>query len=192
MKMTIEYPGSEFSVPGQYAIITTDGPEYERVYPVCEFDSKRFTIVFRTDTSDAAKELAILETGDEVKVQTGLGNGYDVDAIPDGAYLVADADGIPQMLGLMRELLVRGKAYSLILGYSTKDRVFMLDTFRNLCNNIEILTADGSNGRQGKADDAIRNAEYVCAAGSVEMLDRLAAKSRSGQFNLDGMNITKW
>ena len=80
--------------------------------------------------------------GDTLDVLTGLGNGYDVDSIPDNAVILADTTGIPQMLGLLRELLMRGKECRLILGYETKDHVFMMPQFRNLCNNIEVLTAD--------------------------------------------------
>jgi dihydroorotate dehydrogenase electron transfer subunit len=117
-------------------------------------------------------------------VQTGLGNGYDVDLIPDGTILAADEDGIPEMLGLARELLMHGKNCRLVLGYSSKKDIFMLDAFRNLVNEIEVLTIDGSNGREGTPSDAIRKADYVCASGSAEMLRKLAAKTEDGQFSV--------
>ena len=191
LKMTIETAETHFTAPGQYAVLRRKGSEDECSYTVAEYDGKRFTVVFRTD-DESEGSIGHAELGEEIEIQTGLGNGYDVAEIPDGALLLADTTGIPQMLGLLRELLMRGKDCRLILGYSTKDRVFMVDTFRNLCNNIEILTADGSNGRQGRAHDGFRKADYVCAAGSVEMLDNIAKKASAGQFNLDGMNVTKW
>ena len=190
-KVTIKLDDCKFTRPGQYAVVSIPGTDYERAYTVCEYDGKRFSTVFLAN-SDAAKALVALELGAEVDVETGLGNGFDVDAIPDGAILAADTDGIPQMLCLLRELIMQGKRCSLVLGYSSKDRIFMVDSFSNLCNNIEILTQDGSNGRQGNAYDAIRNAEYVCAAGSVSMLDNLSTRAKAGQFNLDGMNVTTW
>ena len=191
MKFTIQTQETHFTRPGQYAELRLKGSEDEEMFIVSEYDGKRFTTVFKID-GRVYEDIATLELGDELEIRTGLGNGYDVDAIPDGAIILADITGIPQMLGLLRELLMRGKECKLILGYDTKDHVFMMPQFRNLCNNIEILTADGSNGRQGRAYDGIRKAEYVVAAGSVEMLDNLAKKADAGQFNLDGMNVTKW
>lgn len=191
MKFTIETAETHFTAPGQYAELRLCGTEDEGVFIVSEYDGKRFTTVFEMD-GKPYESISQLELGDKLEIRTGLGNGYDVEAIPDGAVVLADTTGIPQMLGLLRELLMRGKECRLILGYETKDHVFMMPQFRNLCNNIEVLTADGSNGRQGHAYDGIRNADYVVAAGSVEMLDNLARKAEAGQFNLDGMNVTKW
>lgn len=191
LKLTIETQETHFTAPGQYSIIRIPDTDIEGPYTVCEYDGKRFTIVFRT-TEEVSCKLATLELGDKVEIKTGLGNGYDVESIPDGAVLLADTTGIPQMLGLLRELLMRGKDCRLVLGYSSSSKMFMVDTFRNFCNNIEILTADGSNGREGHAYDGIRNADYVCAAGSVEMFGNLGKKAKAGQFNIDGMNVSKW
>jgi len=80
--------------------------------------------------------------------------------------------------------LMRGISCKLILSYPTKSDIYMLDSFRNLVNEIEVLTLDGSNGREGKASDVIRNASYVCAGGSLEMLKELADRARDGQFSL--------
>lgn len=192
LKFTIETAETHFTRPGQYAEMRLIGSEEEDAFIVSEYDGKRFITVFKIDGSKVHEEIAKLELGDKLEIRTGLGNGYDVDSIPDNAVILADTTGIPQMLGLLRELLMRGKECKLILGYESKDHVFMMPQFRNLCNNIEVLTADGSNGRQGRAYDGVRKADYVVAAGSVEMLDNLAKKATAGQFNLDGMNVTKW
>ena len=192
LKMTFELDDCKFSAPGQYANIRVKGSDLDGDYNMSEYDSNRFIVVYRVSTDMASKELSLLELGDEAEVITGLGNGYTLDEIPNDAVIVADTTGIPQMLGLVKELLMQGKECKLYLGYSSKDRIFMIDFFRNLCNNIEILTADGSNGREGRADDAVRDAKYVCASGSIEMLDRLSKKAEAGQFNVDGTNVVKF
>jgi len=188
--MTIETGACNFTRPGQYAEIKLIGTDLERAYPISEYDSKRFTFYFRTENK-CSEELVKLPLEAEVEVETGLGDGFDVDSIPDGVVLAADTYGIAQMLGLMRSLLIQGKSCSLVLGYTTKSSVFMTETFSNLCSNIEIFTADGSNGREGGAADGVRNVDYVCAAGSIGMLDKLTEKAKHGQYN-DGMNITVW
>ncbi|HHW94394.1 MAG TPA: hypothetical protein GX736_00455 [Mogibacterium sp.] len=181
-KITIDTAECYFSCPGQIVIIEFNGER--KAFPVSEYDGKRFSIAINTEEEGFAKELSKAEMGTEVAVCTGLGNGFDVDAIPEGATIVADTKGISQMLSLTRELLMRGKNCKLVLGYPNKESIFMVDSFKNLCNDIEVLTEDGSNGREGRVEDGIREAEYVCAGGSVEMLQKLAKKTEDGQFNM--------
>ena len=180
-KMTIDMGECDFSLPGQYAMIEAGG--MRRPYQVCDFDSNRFTIVFPAEGRESSV-LASLMPGDEVLVNTGLGNGFDLEAMPDEVYLVADDMGIPEMLGLARSLLMRGVRCKLVLSYPTKKDIYMLENFRNLVNEIEVLTLDGSNGREGKASDVIRKAPYVCAGGSLDMLKELADRAENGQFSL--------
>ena len=182
-KMTFDMGECDFSGPGQYAMIEALG--VRRPYQVCDFDSNRFTVVF-TAEDEVGKKLASLGFGDEVLVTTGLGHGFDIDVMPDEVCLVADGAGIPEMIALARSLLMSGKSFRLILSYPSKKSIYMLDSFRNLVNDIEVLTTDGSNGREGRASDAVRHEPYICAGGSLEMLKALADKSDEGQFSLSG------
>ncbi len=183
-KITISTDNCSFSLPGQYAIINVDGKN--NPFQVCDFDSKRFTIVASED-NPAGVKLCNMVPGDKILTQTGLGNGFDIEAIPNGTWLVADRKGIPEMLELARILLTRGKNFRAILEYRTKEEVFMVESFRAICNELEILTLDGSNGREGSAADAVRKAEYVCASGSLEMLKSLSSKTEKGQFSFSSM-----
>ena len=180
-KMTIDMGECDFTLPGQYAMIEAGG--MRRPYQVCDFDSNRFTIVFPADGKES-RALAEMRPGSEVTIETGLGRGFELDVIPDKVYLVADDLGIPEMLGLSRALLMRGKRCKLVLSYPSKKDIYMLEQFRHLVNEIEVLTLDGSNGREGRACDVIRKADYVCASGSLDMLRTLAGKAKEGQFSL--------
>lgn len=180
-KITIDTAECQFTRPGQIALIELN--DRREAFPVCEYDGKRFSVAVEVE-GDFTKELSEAEMGTEVYVRTGLGNGFDVDAIPEGAILAADIKGVSQMLSLTRELLMQGKNCKLVLGYPDKESIFMVSSFKNLCNDIEVLTEDGSNGRAGKVEDGIREAEYVCAGGSVEMLRKLSENTQNGQFNM--------
>ncbi len=183
-KMTFETDSCRFSRPGQYVLIKTGGEC--RPYQVCDYDSDRYTIVFRA-SDKYSRELSEVEFGGEVDSITGLGNGFDVDSIPDDTVLVADSMGVIEMLELARSLLIRGKKYKMVLGFKTRDNIFMMDSFRNICNELEVLTLDGSNGREGMASDAVRKAKYVCASGTPAMLKALADRADEGQFSLSTM-----
>lgn len=180
-KMTFDMGECDFSLPGQYAMIEAGG--IRRPYQVCDFDSNRFTIVFPVEDEES-RRLASMRPGEEALITTGLGNGFDLDAMPGEVVLVADDLGIPEMLGLARSLLMRGTDCRLILSYPSKKDIYMLESFRNLVNEIEVLTLDGSNGREGRASDAVRHASYICAGGSLGMLRSLADKADAGQFSL--------
>ncbi|MBE6018861.1 MAG: hypothetical protein E7230_00755 [Clostridiales bacterium] len=180
-KMTFDMGECEFSLPGQYAMIEAGG--IRRPYQVCDFDSSRFTIVFPVEDEES-RRLAALRPGEDAEITSGLGNGFDLDAMPGEVCLVADDLGIPEMLGLSRSLLMRGVRCRLILSYPSKKDIYMLESFRNLVSEIEVLTLDGSNGREGKASDAVRHVPYICAGGSLELLKSLADKADAGQFSL--------
>ncbi|MBQ6389223.1 MAG: hypothetical protein IJH90_06290 [Mogibacterium sp.] len=185
-KLTFDTDDCRFTGPGQYALIRVGG--VFRPYQVCDYDSDRFTIVFKED-GRGGQDLLALNHDSVVETVTGLGNGFDVDAVPDGAVLAADSMGVSEMLELARALLMRGKNYKVVLGYTNKDNIFMIDSFRVICNEIEVVTLDGSNGREGRPYDVIRNADYVCASGSPGMLKELAARCANGQFSLSDMML---
>jgi len=187
-KLTFYNNENSFSAPGQYAVI--EYGDVCRAYQVCDYDSRRFTIVFSTE-EEGGKELANIAPGTEVGSITGQGCGFDVDSVPDNTILAADSSGIPEMLELARCLITRGRKFKAVLGYETKNSIYMVDSFRNICSELEVLTLDGSNGREGKVSDVIRNASYVCASGSPQMLRALAEKTENGQFSLSEMLQTK-
>ena len=180
-KMTFDAGESGFEGPGQYAMIEARGRR--KPYQVCEYDSNRFTIVFEAD-DDISKDLSQLNVGDEVIIDGGLGTGFKSDAIPDEVCIVANGMGIPEMLGVARTLLVRGKKCRTVLEYPSKKDIYLLDSFKNLVNEIEVVTLDGSNGREGRAADVVRNDEYVLASGTLDMLKTISDKVADGQFSL--------
>ncbi len=186
-KITFKTEDCRFRRPGQFAMIEYNG--IARPFPVCDYDSRRFSVVLRTD-GKGGSELLKTQYGTEMDTITGLGNGFDVEAVPDGAYLVADSAGVAEMLELARSLLTRGKSFKAVLGYDSKHDIYMIDSYRNICNEIEVLTLDGSNGREGMPADVIRNADYVCASGTLPMLRTLAAKCKNGQFSLSNLMLS--
>ena len=178
-KITFQSEDINFKSAGQYAVIHHEGENIK--VPVAEYDSDRFIVVFKL-SDDARRSLSKLELGSSVVVETGVGTGFDVQAIPSGAFLVAEGMGIPPMLGLLRQMLMQGKDCNIILCFPNKPGMFMIEQFRNLCGNIEIITLDGSNGREGHSYDAFRYADYVCAFADAEILEKIKEKSEQSQL----------
>ena len=196
-RMRLEGDTGAVTAPGQFIDIRLDGHFLRRpisvndvTYPSSEgADDGVVTVIYKV-LGAGTEEMTRFEPGKKLDVLTGLGNGFDVDAVPDGAYLVADGAGVAEMLELARSLLTRGKSFKAVLGYDSKHDIYMIDSYRNICNEIEVLTLDGSNGREGMPADVIRNADYVCASGTLPMLRTLAAKCKNGQFSLSNLMLS--
>ena len=180
-KMTFDAGKSGFKKPGQYAMIEARGRR--KPYQVCEFDSNRFTIVFDAD-DEISRDLAGLNIGDEVIIEGGRGTGFATDDTPDEVCIVANGMGVSEMLGVARSMLMKGKKCKTILEYPSKNEIFLLESFKNLVNEIEVVTLDGSNGREGTAVDVVKKDDYVLAGGNLDMLKKLSEKVDEGQFSL--------
>ncbi len=173
--------GDAFSAPGQFARIHSANGNGTKLVSVAEFDSDRFIIIFRADDK-VGEELSLLEIGDEFDAELGLGNGFDLDIIPDGSVIAGEGMGIPPILGVMRRLFMMGKDCKVVICYESKEDVYLLKPFRTLATQLEIITVDGSNGRKGHVFNAIHGEKYVCACAPDAVLEKTAPKTEAGQF----------
>ena len=183
-KLTLETDDCGFSAPGQFAMVKIDEKFLRRPISVCNYDSGRYTLVYKTvgqGTEILSKKLA----GSDLDVLTGLGNGYDVDAIPDGAFLIGGGIGIPPLYGLLNALTVRGKSCSVVLGFNSVREAFLVDKFQELSDDVRVVSVDGSIGDAGMTTDAFRRAEYACVCGPPAMLRAINDKVDAGQFSLE-------
>ena len=99
-KITFNTDDCRFKRPGQFAMIEYEG--IVRPFPVWDYDSRRFSVVFRNDREEG-KNFLKAACGTEMGTVTGLGNGFDVDAVPDGAFIVADSAGVATTVREMKD-----------------------------------------------------------------------------------------
>ncbi|MBR0373375.1 MAG: dihydroorotate dehydrogenase electron transfer subunit [Mogibacterium sp.] len=183
-KMTLETEFCQFEAPGQFAMVEVPGRFLRRPISVSEYDSGRYTLVYKV-VGKGTLDMSRMAASEEVDALTGLGNGYDVSAIPDGAVIVGGGIGIPPMLGLVKQLVMAGKSCWVVLGFNRAEEMFMVDDFRMFTNDLTIMTADGSRGRKGFVTDAFDHVPYICACGPLPMLKALRDKCDGGQFSLE-------
>lgn len=182
--MTLETHECKFERPGQFAMVGINGKFLRRPISVSSYDSDRYTLVYKI-VGEGTKAMSVMQPGDVVDSLTGLGNGYDIDDIPDEALIIGGGIGIPPMLGLVKSLLMVGKKCRVVLGYKSVNEMFMLDDFNTLCGDVHVMTEDGSFGEKGYVTDAFSNCEYACACGPLPMLKALSDEVRHGQFSLE-------
>jgi dihydroorotate dehydrogenase electron transfer subunit len=183
-RMTLAADDPGFTAPGQFAMLKVPEKFLRRPISVSTYDDKTYSIVYRV-VGAGTEIMSRMAPGVEVASLTGLGNGYDLDAVPDGAYVIGGGIGIPSMLQLARELKARGRDFDLVLGYETRDKMFMFDEFKEVKPEITVMTEDGSFGSKGLVTAAADSFGYACACGRLAMLKALSEKVMHGQFSLE-------
>ncbi len=183
-RLTLETEECSFTAPGQFAMIKVPDKFLRRPISVSTYDSDRYVLIYKV-VGEGTRILSRMEPGEKVSSLTGLGNGYDVNAIPDNSTLIGGGIGIPPMLGLAQSLITAGKKCRVILGFNTEKEIFLVDDFRNFTDDITIMTADGSYGEKGFVTDAVDTLDYACACGPLKMLQALDPKVKAGQFSLE-------
>lgn len=119
------------------------------------------------------------QAGDKVDVLGPLGNGFSLEE--QGRYLlVGGGIGVPPLLNCAALLQKRSVA---VAGYRSAAKVFpaVLDRFRSVCQDTYLCTDDGSLGRYGFTDSAVRDIleqdrdfTSILACGPAPMLRNVA------------------
>ncbi len=190
---------SAITAPGKFINIKLDGLYLRRPISVCDLSEDSVTIIYKV-LGHGTKQTTEYPVGKTLDVLTGLGNGYDLDIIPDGTVLLLGGGvGIPPMYYLAKKLLAEGRKICICLGYNTKDEVFFVDEFKALGAEVgtevgtqaevevRIATADGSFGTKGFVTDILpADYSYFCSCGPEPMLKAVYEKTNTdGQMSFE-------
>lgn len=140
--------------PGQFVHVRVSDsfePLLRRPISIANIDTeaKECTIIYRAE-GRGTQILSQKQIGDEVDVLGPLGNGFPVDAVPEGgtALLVGGGIGVPPLHELSKQLNARGVRTIHVLGFATEDVVFYEEQFSKL-GDTHFVTDDGSKGTKG-------------------------------------------
>ena len=76
-KMVLSGDTSAITASGQFVNIQLSGKFLRRPISVCDYDGQTLTIVYKT-VGKGTLQMAEMQTGTELDILTGLGNGYDL------------------------------------------------------------------------------------------------------------------
>ena len=112
-------------------------------------DMNEFTMIYRAEGRGTSL-MSVNQVGDSLDVLGPLGNGFPVDACPEGgtALLVGGGIGVPPLYELSKQLNERGIRTIHVLGFQTEDVVFYEDQFEKL-GETHFVTVDGTKGSKG-------------------------------------------
>ena len=176
---------SLISAPGQFINIKVPGFYLRRPISICEYDINEHNglVIIYKIVGNGTDYLSRMQVGDTLQCLIGLGNGFDVEATGDHVLLVGGGVGTPPMYGLARELLLKRKRVSIVLGFASERDAFYIDKFKELgkeCRGadieVRVATVDGSLGTKGFVTDCLKDLGDIsdyCACGPIPMLKAL-------------------
>ncbi len=183
-EMKLEGDTSMITAPGQFVNVKLEGFYLRRPISICDWNENELTLVYKT-VGQGTKAMSKMEPGTELDILCSLGNGYDLDKIPQEPVLAGGGVGVPPMYGLAKALIAQGKKPKVVLGFNTEHEVFYEEEFKALGADVIVMTADGSYGSKGFVTDGFDFAEYACACGPEVMLQAIAAKAKDGQYSFE-------
>ena len=177
---------SDIRAPGQFVQLSLPGLFLRRPFSVCDWEESSLTLVYE-QVGRGTELLRHLPVGTELDVLTGLGNGFDMDRAGDRPLLIGGGSGVSPLLGLARRLQERGVQPHVILGFTRREDLILLDSFYRIGLSPTVTTDDGSFGIHGRVTDAMdlpHSSFYAC--GPLPMLRAVCEQSPvSGQLSLD-------
>ncbi len=170
-KMVLAGDTQKIKKPGQF--VNIEIPEFflRRPLSVCDWQDGQFTLIYKT-VGQGTQALAKMPAGQALDILTGLGNGFSVSQCGQTTLLVGGGVGVPPLYALAKALLRAKKTPVAMLGFNTKEEIFLEKEFVSLGIRTYVATMDGSYGLKGLVTDVLAQirGDYFCACGPLPML----------------------
>ena len=164
--------------PGQFVMVRPDALGERIPLTIADYDPVRGTVtIMYQRLGVTTHKLDLLEAGDNILDVVGpLGNPTEVEGVQRAMVIgggVGSAIAYPQA----KALFAAGAQVDVIIGFRSKELVFMEDNFRRNCSNLYITTDDGTYGEQGYVNKKLEQLlqagnqyDVVIAIGPVPMM----------------------
>lgn len=186
-KMILCGDTSAITASGQFVNLKLDGKFLRRPISICDYDDKTITIIYKV-VGTGTEQMCEMSAGEKIDILVGLGNGYNLDKSGERPLLLGGGVGVPPMYNLCKKLIEQGKKVSVVLGFNTKEEVFLEEDFKALGADVTVTTADGSYGIKGFVTDAMKEIDYTYffTCGPMPMFKAIEATAvTSGQYSFE-------
>jgi len=190
-KMVLSGDVSAFSAPGQFVNIELPEKFLRRPISVCNIDFKKNTITLIYKVVGAGTlQMNQMQKNEKLDLITGLGNGFDINVETELPLIIGGGVGCPPLYYLAKCLINKNLQPKIVLGFNSKDDIFLKKEFEQLGLQVFISTIDGSFGTKGLVTDIINqntlNFDYYFACGPLPMLKAVHSMSKiKGQLSFE-------
>jgi dihydroorotate dehydrogenase electron transfer subunit len=187
-RMRLSGDTSRLVRPGQFVQFRVPGFYLRRPLSVCDWNGQSLTLIYKV-VGHGTEAMAQMLPGGTADLLTGLGNGFGVKAC--APLLIGGGCGAPPLYRLCWELIGIGCRPIVLLGFNSRDEVFLEREFQALGAEVSVSTADGTYGRKGLVTEALPPGffDFVYACGPDPMLRAVfklcGERGISGQFSLE-------
>ena len=156
---------------GQFVIIQTDIEYGERIpLTIADADAKEgwIAIVYQPVGASTFK-LAQIEVGEELPALLGpLGNPSIIEKKDGPVVLVGGGFGVAPLYPIAQAYKEAGNNVTMIMGARNKDLLIFVDEMKAVCDDVVIMTDDGSAGRKGLVTEPLKEmCESQCPPAEV-------------------------
>ncbi len=187
-RMKLSGDTSAITAPGQFINIKIDGLYLRRPISVCDYTEDSITIIYKV-LGVGTEKMACMQEGETLDILVGLGNGYHTAKSGQTPLLIGGGVGVPPLYNLAKVLLSEGKKPTVVLGFNTKEEVFLEEDFLALGVPCAVATVDGSYGTQGFVTTLVKQAKaysYFYTCGPEVMLKSVAEQTKaSGELSFE-------
>ncbi len=166
------------ALPGQFIIFRVNETSERVPLTIADYDREKGTVsVIFQKVGKSTMLLGALKEGDELLDFVGpLGNPSELDGYKKVAVIgggLGCAIAYPQA----KALFENGASVDIIAGFRNEELIILKNEMEKVCENLIIMTDDGSNGRKGLVTDALKqniengaNYDLVIAIGPPIMM----------------------
>lgn len=174
------------ALPGQFIILIVEEGGERVPFTITDYDREEGTITLLVQTvGESTMRLSKLNEGDSLYAFVGpLGNPTDLKDY-NKVCLVGGGIGTAVIYPQAKELKRLGKQVDVILGAREENLLMYVDEFKDIVDNIYIMTNDGSAGEKGFVTDKLKelidrgiNYDIVFAVGPMIMMKAVSDLTR--------------
>jgi dihydroorotate dehydrogenase electron transfer subunit len=171
--------------PGQFVQVQVPGYYLRRPISVCEVNGSEMTLIYKV-VGKGTDVMHAMKAGQNINLFGPLGNGFPIEE--KDVVLIGGGVGIPPLVETAKQYRRLNRKVTAVLGFNTKEQIFLDKRFEELGCDVIIATMDGSFGEKGTVIDAMQakgiRTEFVEACGPMPMLKAVNA-SCHGYISLE-------
>ncbi len=148
---------SKHCLAGQFIILRVDNDGERVPFTICDYDRENGTVsILVQEVGFTTMKLAQMKEGEALADLVGpLGNATDLSEFKS-VLLVGGGIGSAVIYPQAKQLKSENKSVDVVIGARTESLLMYVPQFKDNCDNLYLITDDGSSGKKGFVTDMIK------------------------------------